>query len=253
MRPVLVTGGTGTHGRAVVARLLDGGHEVRVASRRPGAARVVVDLRSEAGVDRAVAGVDAIVHCATTGGAADVHVTRTLVDGARRAGTPHLVFISIVGVDRLPLGYYRAKLAAERVVGESGLGWTVLRATQFHDLVAWLWRVQRRSPVIVSPASTSIQPIDVRDVAARLVELATGPPAGRVPDLGGPEVRGATDLARTYVRATGRRGVVLPIRFPGAVAAGYRRGHHLTVPRSGITFDQFLAERGATVGRHDPR
>ena len=86
MRPVLVTSGTGTHGRAVVARLLDGGHEVRVASRRPGAARVVVDLRSEAGVDRAVAGVDAIVHCATTG-AADVHVTRTLVDGARRATT----------------------------------------------------------------------------------------------------------------------------------------------------------------------
>ncbi|MDQ3990030.1 MAG: NAD(P)H-binding protein, partial [Actinomycetota bacterium] len=141
MGAVLVTGGTGTLGRAVVARLRDGGHQVRVASRRPGAARVVVDLCSGAGVDGAVAGVDAIVHCATTDGAADVPLTRTLVDGARRAGTPHLVFVSIVGVDRIPLGYYRAKLAAERVVEESELGWTVLRATQFHDLIAWLWRV----------------------------------------------------------------------------------------------------------------
>ncbi len=248
MGPVLVTGGTGTLGSAVVARLRDDGHQVRVASRHPGAGRVVVDLRSGAGVDGAVTGVDTIVHCATTNGAADVEVTRTLVDGARRAGTPHLVFISIVGVDRIPLGYYRAKLAAERVVEESGLGWTVLRATQFHDLVARLWRVQRRSPVIVSPASTSIQPVEVRDVAARLVELATGTPAGRVPDLGGPEVREAGDLARTYLRATGYRRAILPVRFPGAAAAAYRRGHHLTVPRPGTTFDEFLAERGATEG-----
>ena len=104
-----------------------------------------------------MAGADTIVHCATTNGAADVAVTRTLVDAARRAGTPHLVFISIVGVDRIPLGYYGAKLAAERVVEDAGLGWTILRATQFHDLVARLWRVQRRSPVTVSPAGTSIQ------------------------------------------------------------------------------------------------
>ena len=249
MGRVLVTGGTGTLGRAVVARLRNGGHEVRVASRRPGAASVVADLSSGAGVDGAVAGADAIVHCATTRGAADVEITRTLVDAARRAGTPHLVFISIVGVDRIPLGYYRVKLSAERVVEESGLGWTVLRATQFHDLVAWLWWLQRRSPGTVSPASTSIQPVDVRDVAARLVELATGPPAGRVPDLGGPEVRAAADLARSYLRATGRRRAVLPVQFPGAVAAAYRRGHHLTVPRPGITFEEFLAERGATGGR----
>ncbi len=248
MGPVLVTGGTGTLGRAVVARLRDGGHQVRVASRRPGAARVVVDLCSGAGIDNAVAGVDAIVHCATTGGAADVPLTRTLVDGARRAGTPHLVFVSIVGVDRIPLGYYRAKLAAERVVEESGPGWTVLRATQFHDLVAWLWRLQRRSPVLVAPASTCIQPIDVRDVAARLVQLATGPPAGRVPDLGGPQIRDASDLARAYLRAAGHRRAVLPVRFPGVVAAAYRRGHHLTVPRPGITFDEFLAAGGATEG-----
>ena len=249
MRPVFVTGGTGTLGRAVVARLLDAGREARVTSRRPGAATAVADLLSGAGVDEAVAGAEAVVHCATTNGAADVAVTRTLVDAARRAGTPHVVFISIVGVGRIPLGYYRAKLAAERVIEDAGLGWTILRATQFHDLVARLWRVQRRSPVIVSPAGTSIQPIDVRDVAARLVELATGPPAGRVPDLGGPEARDARDLARAYLRATGRRRAVVPVRFPGPVAAAYRRGHHLTVPQPGTTFEEFLAERGATGPR----
>ena len=74
MRPVFVTGGTGTLGRAVVARLLDAGREARVTSRRPGAATAVTDLLSGAGVDEAVAGAEAVVHCATTNGAADVAV-----------------------------------------------------------------------------------------------------------------------------------------------------------------------------------
>ncbi|SFO50465.1 hypothetical protein SAMN05421805_11646 [Saccharopolyspora antimicrobica] len=81
--------------------------------------------------------------------------------------------------------------------------------------------------MIVTLAGVNFQPIDVRDVAARLTEIATGAPAGRVPDMGGPEIRGHSDLARTYLAATGRRRLVLPIRLPGAVVAGYRRGGHL--------------------------
>ncbi len=150
-----------------------------------------------------MAGADTIVHCATTNGAADVAVTRTLVDAARRAGTPHLVFISIVGVDRIPLGYYRAKLAAERVVEDAGRGWTILRATQFHDLVARLWRVQRRSPVTVSPAGTSIQPIDVRDVARG---SSSSPPA-HPPDGS---------------RTSGDRRSATPVTWPGRTCE--RRG-----------------------------
>jgi uncharacterized protein YbjT (DUF2867 family) len=82
-------------------------------------------------------------------------------------------------------------------------------------------------------------------VAGRLAELATGPAAGRVPDMGGPEVRAAADLARSYLEASGRHRRVLPVRLPGAAFAGYRRGGHLAPEHAvgRVTFTEFLAGR----------
>src|SRR5262245_29251517 len=108
--PILVTGGTGTLGRLVVARLLDAGHPVRVLTRHPGPAgadrpRVEVvagDLAADQGIDAAVAGVELIVHLAgTTKGDGDK--ARALVAAAARAGAPHLVHISVVGADLVPV------------------------------------------------------------------------------------------------------------------------------------------------------
>lgn len=202
--PILVTGGTGTLGTAVVDQLLDAGHDLRVLSRRTHSAVArhewaTGDLRTGDGMDAATSGVDAIVHCATTLGRKDVAATQRLIDSARRNGDPHLIYISIVGVDEVPLPYYRAKLEAEERVVSSGLPWTILRTTQFHDLVARMTSAQRRSPVIATLAGVDFQPIDVREVAARLAELAVGAPTGRVPDMGGPEIRSHRDLARVYL------------------------------------------------------
>ncbi|MER7012954.1 NAD(P)H-binding protein [Saccharopolyspora sp. NPDC000359] len=249
--PILVTGGTGTLGRVVVQRLLDAGRDVRVLSRRPRSAAAghewaTGDLRTGDGVDAATSGVDAIVHCATTLNKEDVAATQRLVDSARRSGDPHLVFISIVGIDRVPLPYYRAKLEVEERVVGSELPWTILRTTQFHDLVVRMITAQRWSPVIGVPAGVDYQPIDVREVAERLVELAVGAPAGRVPDMGGPEIRSHRDLARAYLAATGRRRIVLPVPLPGAVVTAFRRGGHLAPEQAvgRVTFDEFLAEQG---------
>jgi uncharacterized protein YbjT (DUF2867 family) len=260
---ILVTGGTGTLGRTVVQRLADEGHQVRVLSRRPrpagqaaagqaaaghgasgeGAAEWATgDLRTGLGIGPAVTGAGVIVHCAT--GRGDAGATANLVEAAR-PGRPHLVYISIVGIDRVPAGYYKSKLEAERLIEASGLPWTVLRATQFHQLILRGCAALAHLPVLPVPAGTSFQPIDAREVGDRLAALATGPPAGRVPDMGGPEVRGAAGLARSYLEATGRRRLVLPVRLPGAAFAGYRRGGHLAPAHAvgRITFDQFLAER----------
>lgn len=240
-----MTGGTGTLGRPVVRYLREAGRDVRVLSRRPGAEVATGDLRTGEGVDAAVAGVTTIVHCATTLGRHDVATTRTLVEAARRAGVPHLVYVSIVGVDRVPMPYYRAKLEAEQVVADSGLPWTILRATQFHELIATMWQVQRFLPVTLTPAGVRVQPIAAAEVAARLAELAGGEPAGRVPDLGGPEVRDAADLARAYLRSVGRRRPVLPLRLPGKAFHGYREGGHLTPAHADgrRTFEEWLLTR----------
>ncbi|GGU68989.1 nucleotide-diphosphate-sugar epimerase [Streptomyces albospinus] len=254
MATILVTGGTGTLGHALVDRLLRDGHDVRSLSRRPhtGTARpqlrsYAVDLRDGTGLADAVAGVDAVVHCATAPTGGDEEAAERLVEAARRAGIRHLVYISIVGVDRIPLGYYRTKLAVERLIEESGVGWTVLRTTQFHHLVLRIVKALAKSPVLPVPAGVRIQPVDVGEVADRLAELALGAPAGRVPDMGGPEALEFRDLARLTLAAGGRHRLLLPLPLPGASMAALRRGANLAPDHADgrRTYAEFLAERVA--------
>lgn len=111
-----------------------------------------VDLRAGgAGLDAAVADVETVVHCASTPRGGDEQAAAHLIGAARRAGVGHLVYISIVGVDRVPFGYYRTKLAVESQIERSGLGWTVLRTTQFHDLLVQVLGALSRPPVLLLP------------------------------------------------------------------------------------------------------
>jgi uncharacterized protein YbjT (DUF2867 family) len=255
-KPMLVTGATGRVGRALVPRLLSGGYGLRLLSRRLSTGQdarcewVTGDLLGGDGLDAAITGVGTIIHCATNTSRADVDSMRRLLRAAQRAGSPHVIYMSIVGVDRVDLSYYRAKLACEQLLERSGLPWTVQRATQFHDLITWMCAGRRWLPAIVMPAGVSFQPIDVRDVADRLTLLAGGAPAGRAPDMGGPEIRTAADLAQTYRRTAGRRRPVVRIPMPGRAMRGYREGGHLAPEHAAgtITFADFLAE-ALTTGR----
>ncbi|WP_149179010.1 NAD(P)H-binding protein [Streptomyces sp. TRM49041] len=249
MSTILVTGGTGTLGRPVTERLRAAGHEVRVLSRH--SAPYAVDLRDGKGLDTAVTGVDTVVHCATTPRGGDERAALNLIAAAHRVGVGHLVYISIVGVDRVPLGYYRTKLAVERLIEGSELNWTVLRTTQFHDLVLRFLETCARLPVLPVPAGVSDQPVEVTEVATRLAGLATAAPAGRVPDMGGPEVRPLDDLARAYLRASGKRRRVVSVPLAGRTYRAFRAGGHLT-PEQAVgegTFEQFLERRLGERGR----
>jgi uncharacterized protein YbjT (DUF2867 family) len=245
--PILVTGGTGRLGRQVVPRLRNTGREVRVLSRHDradedGIRYLTGDLATGRGVEPAVEGVETIIHCATSVKGDQVKA-RHLVAAASRAGVRHLVFISVVGTDTI--GYFAAKLAAEQLIAGSGLPWTTLRATQFHDLVLLIVRQLARLPVIPVPAGWRVQPVDTRDVADRLVELALGAPAGRVPDLGGPRIYELAELVRSYLRATDRHRLIVPVPLPGRAARAYRAGANLAPDRADgrRTWEEFLAER----------
>lgn len=255
--PILVTGGTGTLGRIVVTRLLEAGRTVRVMSRHapPSDAAparrqwAVGDLVSGEGVTEAIRSARTIVHCATSSnGKKDTTATEKLLTAARAAGTRHLVYISIVGCDQVPFSYFKGKEASERLIEESGVPYTILRATQFHDFVRAIFDGTSKLPLMLAPGF-SYQTISAAEVADRLAELALGAPAGRVADMGGPQVRHATELARVYLQAQGRSRKVVPLRLPGKTFRAFRAGGHLTAAHAvgKGTFEDYLAETAAAA------
>jgi uncharacterized protein YbjT (DUF2867 family) len=251
MATVLVTGGTGTLGRLLVPELAARGHDVRVLSRRAGAGHVVGDLATGSGIDAAVDGAQVIVHAATSAKtkAVDVEGTDRLASAARAAGVEHLVYVSIVGVDRNPFRYYRAKLAAEQRIIASGLPYTLARGTQFHNLVAAVFGKMRLGPLLFAPSGWRLQPNDPAEFAHHLAARVDAGPASGVTEFGGPEEATAAELAAQWHRAHGRTGRVRGLPVPGSASAAFRAG--VATPGAGAdlgarTFAAWVAARLAS-------
>jgi uncharacterized protein YbjT (DUF2867 family) len=273
-RKFLITGGTGTLGRPIVARLRNGGYSLRVLSRqrlenREGVEFVTGDLATGEGIEAALNGAEIVLHIAGSSNG-DEDKARHLMAAASRAGVRHVVYISVVGADRVPIasgidramfGYFGSKLAAEHIIAASGVPWTTLRATQFHDLLFKTVQQMARMPVIPVPAGVKFQPVDAGEVADRLVELALGAPAGLVPDIAGPRVYAMSELIRGYLRVFGRHRLLVPVWLPGKAASAFRAGANLAPERAvgHRTWEEFVnarlgfAELRAAAGRapHD--
>lgn len=221
---VAVAGGTGSVGRHVVAALERRGHEPVVLARSTG-----VDLRTGRGLDAALTGAEVVVDVTNVTSqsrrravAGLTRMTGNLLAAEQRAGVRAHVLLSIVGTDRVPLGYYRGKLAQERLVLDGPIPATVLRTTQFHEFVERVVGMVP-GPVALVPRAR-IQPVAAREVAEALVDLVEDEPSGRVQDLAGPQVHDAVDLARRMTRARGGRRLIVPVRLPGPWGHAVRSG-----------------------------
>lgn len=263
MSRVLVTGGTGTLGRELVPRLQGAGYTVRVMSRRaarPGEDANVewahASLEDGTGVAQAVAGANVVLHAASSPikRTVDVDGTGLLLDQARAAGVEHFVYISIVGIDRIGFSYYKNKLAAERLIDASGLPYSILRATQFHNLIDTLLQTSTRLPVALVPTDWQFQSISVSEVAEHLVAAVESGPRGHMPDIGGPQVLRLGEMAREWMAARGMRRPVLHVPVPGKLSAGFRRALNTTPHnRVGtITWAEWLATRYGNLAGRDP-
>lgn len=251
---VLVTGGTGALGRQVVKRLRERGHRAVVLSRKPseGVDWRRGDLATGEGLAEAVAGMEGIVHAGSATvqphryRVTDVDGTRRLLDLASDAGVRHFVYVSIAGMEGVRYPYYRWKLAAEQVVAGATVPWSTLRATQFHTLLEiFLGGMAAVPGLLAVPYRWQFQPVDTRDVAARLVEVVTGQPGGRLRDYGGPEVRDFKSLAESWLKARGMRRRLVNLRLPFQFSRKFAEGRLLCPDhRDGtITWEQYLERR----------
>ena len=239
MATIVITGASGLLGSHLLRAAAAERHEIRALSRsgsgtgpRPNVAWMRADLTTGEGLEAALPGADVLVHAASAPAGdtrrTDVEGTRRLADAARRARIGHLVYVSIVGVDRIPVKYYQHKFAAEQAVRAGGVPWTIVRGTQFHDFMDRLTTQLTRFPLAVIPVGFKVQPIDPGEFAEALWRVVdTGPVQGIV-EVGGPAVLSWRELVSSWMHARGMRKPMLPLPIPGRVAAALRRGDGTT-------------------------
>jgi uncharacterized protein YbjT (DUF2867 family) len=240
---IAIVGGNGTLGRHVTAELARAGHEARVLSR---SGEYRVDLSTGAGLTAALAGCDAVVDASN----AQHNARAVLVDGSRRllaaaaeAGVAHHVCVSIVGCDQVAMGYYKVKTEQEEVVSTGPVPWTIVQATQFHELAASALAAAGKFRILPVPG-LKLQTVAAAEVAQAIAGVAAGAPAhGRV-RVAGPQVQTARELAMTWRRVTGRRAVLVPVPVPGRIGRTLREGGLTTSEpdiRGTTTFADWLA------------
>jgi uncharacterized protein YbjT (DUF2867 family) len=240
-----VAGGTGVVGQCVVDQLTERGDEPVVLARSRG-----VDLASGEGVAAAVRGCDAVIdvsNVATTKRAAAESffeaATQHLCAASADAGVQHVIALSIVGIDRVPLGYYLGKRRQEETLAAAGVPWTVLRATQLHEFAEQML-ARMPGPVAVIPRILS-RPVAAAEVAKELVSLLDHGPQGYATEIAGPEDLFIADMARRVLHRRGQRRPVLSFRLPGKLGSGL--AHGALVPKGPFTagkqtFADYLAE-----------
>lgn len=234
---LLIFGGTGHLGQDLVRLALREGHTVRIASRRersldlpPDVQWARADLRTGAGLAESVQGMDAIVFSAGDPkhhASVEIDGMKRLLEVSKAASIAHLLFVSIVGIDHLPIPYYRTKRHAEQLIETSGLPYSILRATQFHYFLDLMLRGLNRVPLLLPvPSEFRIQPVATEDVAERILRAIEAGPAGRLADFAGPEIFSLKEAAKLWQRATGTRKPVVSIPIPGNLGRAFRAGHN---------------------------
>lgn len=227
---IAIVGASGALGGAVVRAALAAGHEVTAVVRSAvvnppaGVTWRFADAVSRRGLRAALTGADTVIDALNSSKPRLLALgTRALLETATELGIGHYVGISVVGCDRMPIGYYRGKLEQEALVAASSIGWSLLRATQLHGFVDAMF-AKGVLGIHFVPRRALVQPVAVDEVAAALVAAAVATPGGRLPDFGGPELLRMDDAFRLWRQARRAGGILLPLPLPGALGRSLAQG-----------------------------
>src|SRR6201998_4178380 len=249
---IVVIGGTGLIGSKTIPILRQGGHEVVAAAPNTG-----VNTITGEGLKEAMAGTQVVIDLANSPSFEDKAVlkffetsSRNLVAAESAAGARHHVALSIVGTDRTPEnGYFRAKVAQEKLIEASGIPYTIIRATQFLEFLGAISAASADGNVVrVAPGL--FQPIAADDVAEIVADVALAPPRNGIVEIAGPERAPFNEFVARYLKAVGDQREV--VRDPEARYFGGRVEEHSLVPlgeaRLGrIGFEEWLRRSQASA------
>jgi uncharacterized protein YbjT (DUF2867 family) len=241
---IVVIGGTGLIGSKTVVILRKGGHEVIAASPKSG-----INTVTGEGLKEAIAGAQVVIDLANSPSFEDKAVLeffetsgRNLLPAESASGVRHHVALSIVGIDRTDNGYFRAKVAQEKLIETSGISYTIIRSTQFLEFLGGIAASSSDGNVVrLSPGL--FQPIAADDVAAMVADVALAAPRNGIVEIAGPERAPFNEIVARYLKAVGDPREV--VRDPEAQYFGGRIEERSLVPlgqaRLGrITFDEWL-------------
>src|ERR1700757_1687565 len=248
---IVVIGGTGLIGSKTVAILRQGGHVVIAASPQSG-----VNTITGEGLKEAMAGAQVVIDLANSPSFEDKAVLEFFVTSGRNllaaeaaAGVAHHVALSIVGTDRSDNGYFRAKVAQEKLIAPSGIPYTIIRSTQFMEFLSGIAASSGDGNMVrISPGL--FQPIASDDVAANVAEVALGAPRNGIVEIAGPERAPLDEIVARYLKAVGDPREV--VRDPEARHFGARIEERTLVPlgeaRLGrLTLDEWLRHARAAA------
>jgi uncharacterized protein YbjT (DUF2867 family) len=241
---IVVIGGTGLIGSRSVAILRQRGHEVVAASPKSG-----INTITGEGIKAALAGAQVVIDLANSPSFEDKAVLeffetsgRNLLPAEVAAGVRHHVALSIVGIERTDNGYFRAKVAQEKLIETSGIHYTVIRSTQFLEFLGAIADSSADGNIVrISPAL--FQPIAADDVSAIVADVALAPPRNGIVEIAGPERAPFNQFVARYLKAVGDSRKV--VSDPEALYFGGRVEERSLVPlgeaRLGrISLDEWL-------------
>ena len=248
---IVVIGGTGLIGSKTVTILRQGGHEVLAASPNSG-----VNTITGEGLKEALAGAQVVIDLANSPSFEDKAVLeffetsgRNLLAAEAAAGVRHHVALSIVAIDRTDNGYFRAKVAQEKLIETSGIPYTVVRSTQFLEFLRGIADMSADGNLVRLPP-VLFQPIASDDVAANVADVALAPPRNGIVEIAGPERAPFNEIVARYLKAVGDPREV--VSDPEARYSGGRVEEHSLVPlgeaRLGrIGFDEWFRRSQAAA------
>jgi uncharacterized protein YbjT (DUF2867 family) len=250
---ILVTGSTGQLGSALLNQLKGSEYKVKITSRKKpediGTFEwVYSDLFTGEGIEEAVKDVEVIIHAATS----PIKNSRIIeVIGLEKflsklQHIKHFIYPSIVGIDEIPLKYYKLKYEAEELLKNSSIPYTIVRGTQFHSFVENLLLSKPLFKRYVIPGNIKFQSIDVGEFANHLIDIINKGPQGRTDDFGGPDIMTLREMAELKIKINNETNKVLNISLPGKLYKSFYDGKNTNFSQKigKITFEEYLRDGG---------